>query len=124
LGGRVGERVGGPSRRRAGEGGGGAVVALRAAFRCGPRLARIGWGRCPTRNRRARRSDAAPTPALPRTRGRGACRGPSRRAPAPSPACGGRLGWGQCPMRNRRARRVGAAPTPGPPPQAGEGGRV
>src|SRR5690606_12301765 len=110
-----------PPRPSPARGGGGRVVALLAAHRRLPPLAGKGWGQCPTRNRRARRSDAAPTPALPRTRGRGACHGPSRRAPAPSPACGGRVGGGQCPTRNRRARRVDAAPTPALPRKRGRG---
>src|SRR5690606_39768273 len=85
-----------PPRPSPASGGGGRVVALLAAHRRLPPLAGEGWDggsvRCDIVERGALMRP--PPPALPRTRGRGACRGPSRRAPAPSPACGGRLGWG------------------------------
>src|SRR5690606_39539013 len=110
-------RPGGRGRGCHGGGGDWAGPALSPA--CG---GRPGWGPRPTRGLVAQRSDLAPTPTLPRGRGRGCHgRGGDWAGPAPSPACGGRPGWGG--VGREDLRRSGRTlPPPQPSPAGGGGG--
>src|SRR5690606_23623957 len=67
----------------------------------------------------------APTPALPRTRGREKSRVVRSARPAPSPACGGRLGWGARsgaePLAIATRGRLPPTPTPSPARGGGRG---